>query len=168
MNRFLHIVFCAIWLSLLSNHSIAQSEESDLDCLEFTLVEDLSYGPISDFLSGIPSNLDNALYYSAEADMNADGVNEYFFITDDIFFCGMNWRCKLYARTLDENGNYQDILDRPLLALFSSEVKDPSDPSYSDFLCFSERATTNGWMDLLRSGVSLYTYDGERYIFVRR
>ena len=163
MNRFLHIIFCAIWLSLLSNHSIAQSEEGDLDCLEFEPIEDITVGPIAKFLAEFPSHREEGKFYSAEVDLNADGVNEYFFLADAIYFCGQSRICKIYGRMSDENGSYRDIIERRLPISLLNKPSDLSDPIYSNLLCVSSELS-NGWKNLtVNNEILTLTYNGDVY-----
>ena len=176
MNRFLHIVFCAIWLSLLSSHSIAQSEEGDLDCLEFELLEKDEEGfqiaegeLIRKVIENFPDNnpmrrLKGQDFYYAEVDLNDDNQPEVFFLSLDSFFCGLA-TCSIQARRVREDGSLGRLLQAldPINVSPSALSEYESDRSFGQRICLSDNET-NGWKDIIaHQGRAMFVMENGYY-----
>ena len=157
MNKFLHITFCAIWLSLLSNHSIAQSEEGDLDCLEFELLEKdengyqvphsyLTEQYIKEFPDSNPAEyLRRTDLYYAEVDLNDDNQPEGFFISPRRYFCGMD-TCSIQSVQILEDGSLGRISRG--ITITSSRVSNyVDDHSFGGAICVLDNETED-WKDI--------------------
>ena len=176
MNRFLHVIFCAIWLSLLSNHLIAQSEESDLDCLEFELLEKDENGfhiyeglLVGQFLEGSIHAIDHwrgADFYYVEVDLNDDNQPEVFFASNHFNFCG-SATCSIQLYQKHEDGTLRDVLGDSINVVPSIFSSYDNDNSFGQRICVLD-SKVDGWKNFAVSqGRSLFVinngyYEGQR------